>query len=96
MDCLIHLVALCLLDPANVYVTAELYAPQPFLRSEGRYCIHQDRYCRGPVGEVRIGVTADLPKGWTLNYGVKHVSFVFENDGGDNGPFLGFTWRPLK
>lgn len=99
MDCLINLLALCVFDPSNVYVTGEVdFAPskQRFANGlyEGRWC--EDRFCTGPVGTLKIGVEITMPNGWRLDYGFKHTSAIRENDRGMEYPYLSLTWRPLR
>lgn len=100
MNCLINLLAVCVFDPSNVSITGEIdFTPPPRRFDnglyEGRWC--EDRFCTGPVGTLRIGVDVALPKGWHLNYGIKHTSTVSTaRDRGAEYPYLSLTWRPFR
>lgn len=100
MNCLLHFVAVCLFDPSQLYVSGEIdFTPPPVRFAdglyEGRWC--RDRFCTGPVGKLRVGVTVDLPEGWTLQYGIEHVSTISTTrDRGAEYPFASLTWRPFR
>lgn len=93
MDCLINLVAFCLLDPSKVYVTGELQQVVSHDHTEGRWCSTQ--WCRGPMGVLRIGTSIDVTRSLEVNLGFIHQSDITINDQGDNGWFANVTWHPL-
>ncbi len=97
MNCLINLLALCVFDPSNVYVTAEILAPinEAHADGEGRWC--NNRWCPGPVGEVRVGVAVDFSRTIEIRYGIRHESMLtVMNDRGQESMFLQLTWRPFR
>jgi len=98
--CLLYLLGACLFDPSNVYVSGEIdFTPRPYRHSdgsyEGRWC--RDRWCTGPVGTFRLGYEADLPNGWRIDLGLKHVSTISTTrDRGTEYPFVAVTYRPFR
>lgn len=99
MDCLIHLMALCLFEPSGVYVTGEIYEPHYRWYEGGLWCgrVGKDaHYCEGPMGELRLGVEISMTPTLMLDYGFKHQSYIMEDDNGTNMPFLSLTWRPFR
>lgn len=103
MNCLIHIAAMCIFDPSTVYVAAQMdFAPAmerhgagDTLRFEGAWC--GEKWCRGPLATLRIGVRMELTETLTLDYGYQHKSFINDSDDkGFNAPFAGLTWRPFK
>lgn len=95
MDCLINLVAFCLLDPSKVYVRAEMYAPTHASQFEGRWC--KNHWCRGPMGVLRLGIEIDITRELQLDVGYQHQSDIQDfHDRGEESPYLSLTWRPWR
>lgn len=97
MECLIHLMALCVFDPSNVYATAEVLTPvnDAHRDGEGRWC--RNRWCPGPVGALTVGMRVALTEGWELHYGLRHESMLLiSNDRGQESVFMQLTWRPFR
>lgn len=94
----------------NLYVSAEVQAAQPVVKTnayelrqmgdirpelfEGPWCA--DHYCKGPVGEMRVGLRLELPERWRAEVGVVHRSYITEGDRGYEVPFIKIEWRPFK
>src|SRR3954470_21775021 len=100
MTCLLAVSLACLFDPSQVYVTGELVMP-PFsgYANEYAWCGSQGRRCAGPVGVLKLGMHAELQTeagAWTLDYGVRHQSYVMEDDRGKESVYVSVTWRPLQ
>ncbi len=103
MNCLIHLLALCVFDPSNVYVTvgleSRIHDGDDTQRVERCY---QVAWCTrpnytGPVGTLKLGVSARLTDSLFLDYGIAHRSMVSTNrDGGQEFAFAQITWRPFR
>ncbi len=93
MTCLAAVLA-CLLSPSNVYVSGMLYAPVTSAVGEGAWC--RNHWCRGPQGEARIGLRADLTRSLELDAGLMHRSFIREDDRGVESVYLTLTWRPFR
>ena len=94
MNCLINLLSLCVFDPSGVYLAANAYAianQEPFA---GHWCT--DHRCKGPIGELKLGVRVDLTQNFELHYGLRHESFILEKDRGEESAFVGLTWRPFR
>lgn len=80
---------------ANLYLSAEVQPGQQVEKNlEGPWC--ENHWCRGPVGDVRIGMRAYLPNGWQMDYGVMHRSYIMEHDRGYEGVFIKIEWRPFQ
>lgn len=99
MECLINIVAFCLLNTSNVYVTGDVdfaSRPRQFANGlwEGRWC--ENRFCQGPIGTIRIGVQVPVSSTLILEYGFKHQSFILEDDRGEESLFVSGTWRPWR
>lgn len=97
MNCLINLLAICVFDPSNVYVSASLAAPitEAHHDGEGHWC--NDRWCPGPVGMAEIGVIVELPERLEVRYGIRHESMAFIfNDRGQEYLFAEVSWRPFR
>lgn len=101
MNCLINLLALCVFDPSQVYVRADLdfalNRPQAKTNdgefNEGYWC--KDRWCSGPRAVIRLGAKIEL-NDFTLDYGLAHSSFLAEDDRGQESAYVGVTWRPWR
>lgn len=103
MDCLIHLLALCVFDPSNVYVTGGLeYQTNQYRDAHMARPCYGTGWCltpaySGPVGVLKVGVTMPISAGIQMTYGFQHRSYV--NTGDDRGIEFGFvelTWRPFR
>ena len=105
MECLINLMALCIFDPSNVYITADIEQSRIRRDSsvaaypgatlyEGAWCY--TRFCRGPIGTLKLGVTMPLSREWTMEYGFKHRSFILEPDQGSESFYVSATWRTFR
>jgi hypothetical protein len=96
MNCLIAFLATCVFDPSQVYVTTSIQADV----RRARYAFVSwcgDKWCSGPVGEIRLGVMTPVTETVTLDYGVGHKSFIAtESDQGLEFAFVNLTWRPFK
>lgn len=102
MDCLIHLLALCVFDPSNVYVTAGLEKTihdgdsiQIAQRCyDTAYCVKDQP---GPHGILKLGVSIEFTRSLVFDYGVGHHSYVnYSKDHGQQFAFAELTWRPFK
>lgn len=103
MNCLIHLLAVCVFDPTGVYLTAGVssqvhdgdkirYAQQCYNTA---WCVRDKP--PGPVGTLKLGVSAELVRGLVLDYGLEHRSFVDTNrDNGQEFAFVSLTWKPFR
>jgi hypothetical protein len=99
MDCLLNLVAFCLLDPSNVYITGDIDwslhgQGGTAAYREGRWC--QNRWCTGPMGTLKLGVTVELTREWSVDYGFKHTSMIDADDRGEESFFMSATFRPFR
>jgi hypothetical protein len=103
MECLINLLAVCLFDPGNVYVTAGLEYQTNQLRDQqmlrpcwGTLWCSQPAYS-GPIGSLTLGVTIELGKAWAVDYGFMHRSYTSTSeDRGLEFAFAEVTWRPFR
>lgn len=103
MECLIHLLALCVFDPSGVYIRPSIdyalnnsrstYIGHGMTAYEGAWC--NNHWCRGPMGSLEIGHSTEIGHGLTLSYRVKHVSFIEETDRGYESFGLDLVWRPF-
>ncbi len=96
MTCLLTWMSVCLVDPANLYASAGLYPNNAHPSNyEGAWC--WDHWCRGPIGEVKLGLVVELNGTLDLDVGVLHRSFPLEPyDEGTNGAYAVLTWRPWR
>lgn len=95
MNCLLQLLAVCMLDPGNVYITAGLETQIARPQNEGRWCA--TRWCSGPMGMMRLGVKVDVTSNLQLDYGLLHTSFVnTTRDRGVESAYFNLTWRPFR
>lgn len=103
MECLIHLMSLCVFDPSNVYLTAGIDS-QIHDGDHLRYAqqCYGTAWCArgkppGPVGTFKLGVTVEVVRGLVLEYGLEHRSFLnYSKDGGQEFAFAEITWHPLQ
>lgn len=102
MDCLFKLLAICIFDPSNLYITGEFVTPfnqalqikaEP-LHIEGYWC--GDHWCRGPLASLRLGMVIQLKQGLEVDLGLRHQSFIHDDDRGQEGAFVSFTYRPFR
>lgn len=94
MNCLINILALCVFDPSNVYLTAGMQSAIQKPVHEGNWCLN--RWCSGPMGEVRLGVKTPLSRSMSIDYGILHTSYVnTTRDRGVESMFVTVTWRPF-
>ncbi len=103
MECLIHLLALCVFDPSQVYVTAGL---ESAFHDGDRTVLAQrcygTSYCvkgrpDGPVGTIRLGAQIEFRSGLTIDYGIAHRSYaIWNRDHGTESAFVQLTWRPFR
>lgn len=98
MSCLTALSLACLFQPDQLYVTGSVLKPVTEGRVDSAVCnSHGARHwCRGVMGELKIGMRIELTPRFDLDYGVRHSSFLTENDRGDESAFLSVSWRPLR
>ncbi len=82
-----------LFDLSNLYITTEVVQPERH-GYEGAWC--KTHFCKGPRGDVYVGMVVEVSDGVVLNYGVKHESFIEEGDRGFESGFVSLTWRPIK
>lgn len=104
MDCLLNLLAICLFDPSQVFVSGDFdFSPTHYMASprrdpadprweEGARC--GDHWCRGPLFVGRVGVTVEVGSKISVDYGFQHKSFPYEEDHGANSWFVKATYRP--
>lgn len=93
MECLIHLLSLCVLDPNNVYVKGDFDFTH-HLKTEGAWCTNH--WCQGPRATMRVGATLDLTRAFQIDYGLQHTSFVNEADRGAESLYVTVEWRPFR
>ena len=84
---------LCLLSTDALYVTTALYSPTANQTYEGAWC--DTHWCRGAVGELKLGLRAEVYLGLELDVGVRHVSYIEEGDRGSESAYVSVTWRPF-
>ncbi len=96
MTCLTLTCLMALFSPSNLYVTGQLYSPlnDQQRHYEGAWCTR--RFCRGPVGELRMGFRAELTDSLEIDLGLTHRSYVQEGDRGQEYAFASLTWRPFR
>jgi hypothetical protein len=94
MNCL--LIVCLLFDPSNLYVTGQVFAPLDNSRdqNEGMWC--NKGWCRGPIGEMRIGFRSAVTDSLELDLGVYHRSYIADGDRGYESAYASLTWRPFK
>lgn len=94
MNCWIHLFSVCLFDPSNVSVDADVssqIAGKFFYQSSGR------EYPGAIVGRLQLSVAVPVTRDFTITYGLEHRSLVnITSDRGEERVVLGFTWRPFR
>ncbi len=103
MNCLLNLMAVCLFDPSNVYITAGLDAAidRPSDERLARPC-YGTAWCvrprpSGPIGTIKIGAVVSLSNELTIDYGLSHRSYVNTSiDRGGEFAFVELTWRPFR
>lgn len=103
MDCLVHLLAVCLFDPSGVYLTAGV-ASMIHDGDDLRYAqrCYEVAWCTrsrppGPTGTLKLGVSVELIRSLALDYGLEHRSFIDTNrDNGQEFAFVELTWRPFR
>lgn len=103
MDCLIHLLAVCVFDPSNVYMKAGI---ENQFHDGDRIKLAQScygtAYCvrdtpDGPHGTLKLGVSMELTRTLALDYGVAHRSYVeYNRDHGQEFAFAELTWHPFR
>lgn len=95
MSCLLPLVAgLCLFDPANLVVRADLS-----WQVSGRFDYYERGrdFGSGHLARLAIQVDVPMPARFTLSYGVEHSSLWDTNaDRGQERAFAAITWRPFR
>lgn len=89
MNCLL---LRCILE--GLYLTGGITAPITHASYEGAWC--GSHYCKGPLGIARIGSEIDLSRSLTLDAGVEHVSYIQEDDRGEERITITLTWRPFR
>ena len=94
MSCALTWLSVCLIDPSNAYLTVGVSSQLQADPDEGRWCA--DHYCRGPLGELRIGMRVEISPRFELDYGLRHTSFIKDNDRGEESFYASVTWRPFK
>jgi hypothetical protein len=96
MDCLTLTCLITLFSPSNLYVTGQVLAPLSDSRphNEGMWC--NKGWCRGPVGEMRVGFRAELTTTIEIDLGVAHRSYIADGDRGYEAAFASLTWRPFR
>lgn len=94
MSCALLFASVCLIDPSNLYATAGLSDQLRADPDEGRWC--DDHFCRGPMAELKIGMTVEVSPKIQFDYGLRHTSFINDNDRGEESAYLSVTWRPFR
>lgn len=101
MNCLLHLLAICVFDPSNVYVSSSIdfandnvHINERLNGYEGSWC--SGHWCRGPIGTFEIGHSAELSRGIIFSYQIKHVSFIEEDDRGFESFGVSLIWKPFS
>lgn len=99
MDCLTLtcLMALSgLFQPSNLYVTGQVFTPLNDSRehNEGMWC--SKGWCRGPIGEMRIGFRSELTTTLEIDLGITHRSYIADGDRGYEAAYASVTWRPFR
>jgi hypothetical protein len=106
MDCLIAFALSCVFRPENAFVSVGVHSQISSFDFQNRWCARafdpatantRQGWCTGPMGEVRIGMIAELPHNLELRYGIEHTSYI--NTNGDKGietVFATLTWRPFR
>lgn len=101
MDCLIHLLALCVFDPSNVYVTAGIESQITNREPVRVVSCYEVAYCtrpayKGPLGTLKLGVILPVTSQVSIDYGFAHRSYLNTNrDNGLEVAFVELTWRPF-
>lgn len=103
MECLIHLMSLCVFDPSNVYLTAGI---ENQFHDGDRLKVAQScygtAYCvrdqpPGAHGTLKLGVSNELSRTLTLDYGIGHRSYIdYSRDHGQEFAFAQLTWKPFR
>ncbi len=96
MECATLICLMNLFQPQNLYVTGQIFTPLNNAQSdwEGAWCTK--RFCRGPVGELRIGLKAPVTRTLELDLGITHRSYIQEGDRGQESLYAAVTWRPWR
>lgn len=94
MECWVHLFSLCVFDPSNVAIEADVSRQ---LAGDFTYHSGGQVYGGGTVGRIFITDSVSLTKTLTFTYGVEHRSLVgTRSDRGEERFSVGFTWRPFS
>lgn len=94
MNCWVHLFSVCLFDPSNVALEANVSA-----QLAGDFAYHSGSREYGGATVARIGIYDAVPisKHWTITYGVEHESLLnTRSDRGQERVSIGFTWQPFR
>lgn len=96
MNCVLMWLSTCIIDPNSFAVTVDLYQPFQQPVHEGAWCGQNKtgHWCKGPRAELSFGVSVTLPRGFRADYGIRHTSFIMENDRGVEGVYLRLVWKP--
>lgn len=94
MSCALLWASVCIIDPSNLYVTAGISSQLEADPQEGRWCANH--FCKGPLGELKIGMLVEVNPRLEIDYGFRHTSFVKDNDTGEESVFASVTWRPFR
>jgi hypothetical protein len=102
MNCLWNLLAVCIFDPSNVYLTAGLEATlsEPGNQRISTRC-YKTAWCvreqpSGLIGTLKIGSVVQISKDLTIDYGLTHRSRTNTGDRGSEFAFIEMTWRPFR
>ena len=105
MNCLINLLAMCIFDPSNVYIKPSIdyvvsgWQLDPVAKNgigrytEGAWC--GNRFCRGAIGSLELGVQMPIKRNLTLTLRVKHTSFLLESDRGHESVGADLVYYPF-
>lgn len=92
--CALAFASVCLIDPNGLYLTAGFSNQLQADPQEGRWCANH--FCRGTLGELKLGMVVEISPGISLDYGIRHTSFIKEGDRGEESVFASMTWRPFR
>jgi hypothetical protein len=94
MSCLLPLIlGFCAFDPSQLEVSAHASSQ---IAGSFDYHAQQKNFAGSIVGRIAIEVTAPVTRGFSIRYGVEHMSLLeTHHDRGEERAFVGFVWRPF-
>ena len=94
-DCLLHLAALCLFDPSNVYVTAE--STWQVSGDFEYFNTDTGEHIDGNRTKAAIGLLIPISaSSFSLHAECGHYSFPSYGDRGEERCGVGFIWSPFR